>query len=96
MGEVATGDAWRHLVSRTSNYTLKSLISAQLINFYCVALILSKCMRYLTVHRKFGPVPYTLHVFGVKFVFRLSLSLPRKIVIITFMHCKAAVRIKVG
>ena len=45
----------------------------------------------------FGPVPYTLHVFnGVKLVFRLSLSLPRKIVIITFMHCKAAVRIKVG
>ena len=45
----------------------------------------------------YGPVPYTLHVFnGVKLVFRLSLSLPRKIVMITFMHCKAVVRIKVG
>ena len=44
-----------------------------------------------------GPVPYTLHVFnGVKLVFRLSLSLPRKIVKITFMHCKAVVMIKVG
>ena len=44
-----------------------------------------------------GPVPYTLHVFnGVKLVFRLSLSLPRKIVMITFMHCKAVVRINVG
>ena len=44
-----------------------------------------------------GPVPYTLHVFnGVKLVFRLSLSLPRKIVMISFMHCKAVVRIKVG
>ena len=44
-----------------------------------------------------GPVPYTLHVFnGVKLVFRLSLSLPREIVLITFMHCKAVVRIKVG
>ena len=44
-----------------------------------------------------GPVSYTLHEFnGVKLVFRLSLSLPRKIVMITFMHCKAVVRIKVG
>ena len=44
-----------------------------------------------------GPVPYTFHVFnGVKLVFRLSLSLPRKIVMITFMHCKAVVRIKLG
>ena len=44
-----------------------------------------------------GPVPYTLRVFnGVKGVFRLSLSLPRKIVTIAFMHCKAVVRIKVG
>ena len=43
------------------------------------------------------PVPYTLHVFnGVKLVFRLSLSLPRKILMITFMHCKAVVMIKVG
>ena len=47
--------------------------------------------------RSSGPVPYTLHVFnGVKLVFRLLLSLPRKIVMITFMHCKAVVRIKVG
>ena len=44
-----------------------------------------------------GPVPYTLRVFnGVKLVFRLSLILRRKIVMITFMHCKAVVRIKVG
>ena len=44
-----------------------------------------------------GPVPYALHVFnGVKWIFRLSLSLPRKIVMIAFMHCKAVVRIKVG
>ena len=44
-----------------------------------------------------GPVPYTLHVFnGVKLVFRLSLSLPRKIIMITFMHCKVVVRINVG
>ncbi len=36
-----------------------------------------------------GPVRYTLHVFyGVKLVFHLSLSLPRKIIMITFMHCK--------
>ena len=38
-----------------------------------------------------------IHVFnGVKLVFRLSLSLPRKIVMITFVHCKGVVRIKVG
>ena len=44
-----------------------------------------------------GPVPYTLYVFnGVKLVFRLSLSLPRNIVMITSMHCKAVVRIEVG
>ena len=58
-----------------------------------------KCMRYLTVHRKFRPssLYFAFNVFnGVKLVFRLSLSLPRKIVIITFMNCKAAVRIKVG
>ena len=29
-------------------------------------------------------------------VFRLSLSLPRKIVMITFMHCKVVVMINVG
>ena len=35
-----------------------------------------------------GPLPYTLRVFnGGKWVFRLSLSLPRKIVLIAFMHC---------
>ncbi len=49
------------------------------------------------VHHSSSEVPYTLHVFnGVKWVFRLSLSLPRKIVMIVFMHCMAVVRIKVG
>ena len=45
-----------------------------------------------------GPVPYTSRVFNrVKWVFRLSLSLPQKIVMIAaFMHCKVVVRIKVA
>ena len=44
-----------------------------------------------------GPVPYTLRVInGVKWVFRQSLSLPQKIFMIAFMHCKAVVRINVG